>query len=190
LQALRCFIGVDVADDVRQALTRQHRQLKRQAKEYRWVDPENYHLTIKFLGNVSGEIIPDITAAVREAVEGLDPFEVRVKGFDAFPYRSTPRVVWAGIDHGGEELTELWRRIDQNLAVLGFPPDQREYTPHLTLGRARSGNKRADLMPLFNRLGGRDWGAYTVSSVKIMKSELKRKGPVYSVLEEIQLKGD
>lgn len=187
MQALRCFIAVDVADEVRHSLTRQYHQLKRQAKEYRWVDPENYHLTIKFLGNVAGEKVPDITAAVHRVARDLHPFEVRVEGFDAFPYRSTPRVVWAGISNGSEELVDLWRRVGDNLSVLGFPHDQREYTPHLTLGRAKSGNKRADLMPLFNRLESRDWGAYMVSSVKILKSEFKRKGPVYTVLDEIQL---
>jgi 2'-5' RNA ligase len=187
VEVIRSFICVDVADEVRSALTREHRQFNRQAKEYRWVDPENYHLTIKFLGNVSAMKIPDIADGIREATASLEPFEVNIFGFDAFPYKSNPRVVWAGVNEGSEELMELWESIDTKLVQLGFPPEQREFTPHLTLGRVKSGNKRADLMPLFSRLENRDWGHYTVDAVKVMKSELKRRGPEYTVLEKIDL---
>jgi len=190
VEVIRCFIAVDVAEELRQVLAREYRLLARQVKGLRWVTPNNYHLTLKFLGEVAREQIPAIAQVVRRAAAAVAPFTVRLVGLGAFPQRSNPRVVWVSVSEGTAELRALWRQIDGGLAELGFAADQRRFTPHLTIARARSGLNSAELQPVFRRLQARDWGAYTVTTVNIMQSQLQPNGPIYTVLERIPLQGD
>src|SRR5207248_1409265 len=113
-------------------------------REINWTRPEGIHLTLKFLGET------DRVDQVIEALQGIGPFEkffVEVKGFGFFPDARRPRVLWTGIE-APPALAELAGRVETAMEKLGFPPEQRPFTPHLTLARFQSRRPETRLMKL------------------------------------------
>ncbi len=101
----------------------------------RWVDVDNLHLTIRFLGETPPDLTPDVALAVRDAFPDPTAFEVVLAGAGAFPAARKPRALWLGIEQGAAELGALARALDPALEPLGWPPDDRPYRPHLTVAR-------------------------------------------------------
>ena len=140
---MRLFIAIELPDDVRAALLREQsrmRALCASNRDIRWTAPQSLHLTLRFLGETPIGQVPAVIAAL-EALAGFAQFEVEVRGFGFFPDARHPRVFWAGID-APPALAELAGRVDGALSNLGFPQENRAFTPHLTLARFRS--PRAD----------------------------------------------
>lgn len=186
---MRVFVAANIGPDIREALARLQAALRAGAPgaDVGWVRPEGIHVTLKFLGEVAEERIPGVTDALRTALEGQGPFALRCRGTGAFPNLRRPRVVWAGIGSGGEELAGIQSRVEATLLPLGFPPEGRAFTPHLTLGRVRS-PKHTDLLArAIGRFEGEAFGEIVVDRIDLMRSELKPSGAVYSVVEAFPL---
>lgn len=139
---MRLFIGIELPDDARAILAERARALQAALRaagggtKIRWVEGTNLHVTIAFLGQVA----VDRADALRAAFErpfGYVPFEARLGGLGAFPESGPARVIWAGFDAGGSGMTSLHEHIYRRLRPLGFEPDDRAYSPHITLGRVK-----------------------------------------------------
>ncbi|NIN70907.1 MAG: RNA 2',3'-cyclic phosphodiesterase [Gemmatimonadetes bacterium] len=153
----------------------------------RWVRPENVHLTLKFLGEVSEGRVREVCAAVDGAADGVAPFEMAVARFGAFPSLRRPQVVWVGVELEST-LQGLQESLEEALAALGFPREERAFRPHLTLGRARkhvSPNEFRGLAGLVERLKYRD--AFQVRSVDVVSSNLMPTGAIYDVVHSARL---
>ena len=192
MELVRSFIAIELPADVRAGLASIEEKLKvRRHSFVKWVDPESIHLTLKFLGSVSGETIPEIVEAMSLVAQPVSPFTLQIGGTGAFPNWQRPQVVWVGV--GGEmgRLTTIQRELEAALSPLGFPPESRPFSPHLTLGRLRE-----RVTPEDRRRFGL-WAqsvkfeaslSFEVNAVRLMKSQLTSSGPIYSELALVKLK--
>jgi 2'-5' RNA ligase len=137
----RLFIAVPVAQDVRDAVGRLMEEVagapieERAAGQPRWVRVEGLHLTLRFLGATPDERQGEAAAAIASACRGVAPFRVALSGAGAFPNQQWPRVLWIGITDGAADLSDLARRVDEELARLGWPTEGKPFRAHLTLAR-------------------------------------------------------
>ncbi len=187
---LRLFWAVRIPGPVQAGLAAVQDRLKEAGADVKWVEPENFHLTVRFLGAVGPEMVEVITAAVRRAAATRAGFRLRLSGGGAFPGAARPRVIWVAVGGDVERMVQLHRQVEAVLKPLGFPPEG-NFTPHLTLGRVRSPQGAGALTPLIGKLGGdgEEIGVFTVESMCLMESRLTRLGPHYTVLRQVNLGG-
>ncbi len=181
---LRLFIAVTIPETVREDIARLLRELDGKLPGIRWTPAANLHLTLKFLGDVEAARVPEIGRCLdRTAVRHL-PLTVRLEGLGRFPPRGRPQVIWAGVEEGRRALTELAGGLDRGLAELGFPPEARPYTPHLTLGRLKSGRRLPDPRVWERELGRKrdSLGSFTAAVIILMKSTLAPRGAIHQEL--------
>lgn len=141
------------------------------------------HLTLRFLGE-----IPQATVdRVKEAMQGLQfsPFEVEFSGLGAFPSLNRINVVWVGMKQGHEQLNEIFHQLEPKFRQIGLPPDDKGFSPHLTIARVRSGANRAALADYVSSMREQDFGKMPARTVRLKKSTLTPKGPVYTTIHEI-----
>ncbi|MCH7836410.1 MAG: RNA 2',3'-cyclic phosphodiesterase [Chloroflexi bacterium] len=135
-QLLRLFVAVDLPEDVREALHRLQSDLRQQELSgLRWVRPEGVHLTLKFLGETPAERVPAIEGALATALLGTEPFRLALGEPGTFGGRRGPRVVWLDITGDVQRLRGLQAAVERAMVGVGFAPEERQYSPHLTLAR-------------------------------------------------------
>lgn len=150
------------------------------------VEPENIHITLKFLGDTDEAKAEQIIQAIQSAAAGIAPFEAKLKGAGVFPNPKFVRVVWAGIE-GAEPLGKIAGKLEELLAPLGFEREKRAFSPHLTVARVRSPRGSERLAPILEKYKNADFGAFPVAEIKLKKSVLSREGPTYSDIEIVKL---
>jgi 2'-5' RNA ligase len=194
MEPIRAFIAIELPSQIKVALAQLQDNLRTSKNaSVKWVDPEGIHLTLKFLGNVDEAEIPALTKALSEAVRGIAPFSLQLGDPGAFPNAHAPRVVWVGV--GGEigPLLTLHNNINRVLAPLGFPPEKRAFSPHLTLGRVREETLPGERRRLGENVAALKTGAkpsFKAESLSLMRSKLSREGAVYIRLASFALSGD
>jgi len=186
MEQVRSFIAIELPDELKLGLFQLQAQLKTgKQPPVKWVDPYSIHLTLKFLGNISTDKISGITGAIETAAQGVSPLYLELKGLGAFPNLRRVQVVWVGLSGELARLGELQRRIESNLAPLGFAPESRPFKPHLTLARLRE-QASLDERQSFGELiaGTRSEAVYgfKADSISLMRSQLTREGAIYSRL--------
>lgn len=183
-------MAITLPDEVKDLLKSIQTGLDRGFKAVSWVRPESIHLTLKFLGEIDEKKALAIAAALETAAEGIGPFTLEAGGVGVFPNPRAPRVVWAGVKDNSELLT-LQKKIDERLAAAGFEPDDRPFTPHLTLCRIKSAGDARAIGNLVTGPGQKEQAraAFTVNSFAFMKSVLKPQGAVHTVIKEFALRG-
>jgi 2'-5' RNA ligase len=188
---IRSFIAIELPGEIKSDLSQLGDSLMDARHPFvKWVDFENIHLTLKFLGNVAVNQITEITEAMGEAIRGVSSFRLEISGLGAFPRMEQPRVIWVGISGETDKLSELQRRVDSKLVHLGFARENQSFVPHLTLARVRDGassNDRKDLGRLLTSTKFESKGHITVNSINLMKSQLTPDGPIYSRLFTVSL---
>jgi 2'-5' RNA ligase len=187
---LRVFIAVETSAAVRQRASELIESLRAARADVKWVDPANLHLTLKFLGDAPAADVAKIAEAVRGAVAPLPPFELEVGGAGAFPTVARPRTIWIGAGEGSEPMVELAKAIDKAMRPLGFPREQRPYSPHLTIGRIRKpGPGLRELSEAVHRADSFAAGRMHVDEVVVFSSQLTPQGSVYTALGRLGLGG-
>jgi 2'-5' RNA ligase len=186
---IRAFLAVPLRPDLRPAVAALQERLQPAQAKVKWVEAENLHFTLKFLGDTRPERGQEIAAAVRSAVQRLAPFEVTIAGAGAFPHTRRPRTVWVGTREGAEPLAALAAAVEEALAALGLPRETKPFRPHLTIGRVKGPDFLRTLGELIEAEADTPIGRQTVDSCCLMQSELKRSGPIYTVLADIPLGG-
>ncbi len=184
---IRAFIAVNLTVRVVEAITRVQEILKQAGGDVRWVRPEGFHLTLKFLGDIPNHKPPLVLAALQEALRGHPPLLVRAQGLGAFPTLKRPRVLWVGL--GGEGLEELRERVEQAMIPLDFPPEDRQFTPHLTLGRVRSLRGWEKVLAALKERQAEGFGESRIEEVVLYKSDLRPEGALYTPLGKVTLGG-
>lgn len=185
MAAIRSFVAIELSEESIAALDRLQRELQRQAPSgaVRWSRPGSIHLTLQFLGDVAPERIGAISEALREVCAGQGPFVIGMQDLGVFPNPRRLRVVWVGISEPSGALAALQKEISRTLEPLGFEPEQRAFTPHLTLGRASrraSTRELAELGELITHFEAGVLGQVVVDHVILMRSDLKPDGAVYT----------
>lgn len=184
----RTFIAVEIDERTAGRTAAIIERLRTAGADVNWVAPRNLHLTLKFLGDVPNELLPAVAAAVQEAVQRVPPFTLEICGLGAFPHIARPRTIWLGAGQGGAEMQRLAEAVDQALRPLGFAPEARGYTTHLTIGRVRRPSAALQsLSELMQRQGDQAAGVVAIEEVVMMASTLTPRGPIYEALARASL---
>ena len=189
MATVRTFIAAEVSAEVRAGARRLIEQLSQSAAGVKWVDPENVHLTIKFLGEVDYVALNDVCRAVAGAVAGFEPFSVFCTRVGAFPSPARPRTIWLGLEDEEQQLTRLSAAVEKAMARLRFRRERRPFHPHLTIGRVRDGRKLGDFPTILASGDFSVTGSFTVDELVVFSSELTPDGPVYTPVGRAALGG-
>lgn len=191
-ELIRSFVAIELPTAVKQELTALVSMLKKRVPQVvRWVEPQGIHLTLKFLGDVTTDKIEEITMAIDEGTRGLSPFRLELQEVGAFPNLVRVQVIWVGTKGELDKLAYLQNQIESNMEQLGFPLENRAFTPHLTLGRVRNYASLDDRKKVGSTLSQTTFTStqiITVDSVNLMKSQLSNSGAIYTRLYASQLK--
>jgi len=147
------------------------------------VEPKNIHITMRFLGDITLDTVEKIFDGMNKVQ--FVPFDVKICGVGAFPDVRYPRVVWAGITQGAEELRDIFNQLEPQLRTLGFAPDSKGFSPHLTIARVRSGRNKSELASFVGENSNYDFGTVRAACLRLKRSVLTPKGPIYSTLKEV-----
>lgn len=187
---MRLFVAVNLPAAERRRIHREASSLRERELPVRWVDPSNYHVTLKFLGEVRREKVDVVKEAVRKAALGNGPFEAQVGGFGAFPTIRRPRVLWVGVEPS-PSLRCLKQDLEWVLADAGYERDARAFHPHLTLGRASGDGGAGAFRGLDDLTAGMDYaGSFPVKSLDLMSSGRGPEGPRYRIVSSSRLSAD
>lgn len=184
---MRLFIALNLPKRERTRIHRVSGVLRDADLPVRWIDPDSYHVTLKFLGEVRQERVAAVEGALRRVADTTVPFEVTLGGFGAFPTIRKPRVVWLGVT-ASAELRCLKQDLEWGLADAGFEAETRAFHPHLTLGRADPKGGAGQFRGFDDILAQLAYeGGATVRTLDLMQSHLSRTGARYSVLASVRL---
>jgi 2'-5' RNA ligase len=187
---MRVFIAIDIDDKMREAIAELQKQLNAKVDikkgDVKWVEPENIHLTLKFLGEVDDAKLPEVRAITEQVAAAHNKFTLDIETVGSFGGRSA-KVVWVGAGKGTDELLALQKDLDDRLTQAGFPSEDREFSAHLTLCRVRNlkaGFKLTDACKFFSAY---KLGSISADALCIYQSQLTPQGPIYTLLESFKL---
>ena len=187
METIRSFIAIELPDEVKEIVAMIIKRLRPAQYRYvKWVAPAGIHLTIKFLGNISSDQIPKITDIMKTAAGRVPPLELRLGGLGMFPNEQRPRVIWVALEGNTEPLAVMQREIEKALEPLGFAPENRALTPHLTLGRVRdnaSPEERKEIGSVVKEKNIDYDASFTLREISLMKSTLTPTGAIYNRLD-------
>jgi 2'-5' RNA ligase len=188
MDSKRVFIAIEINPEIRHKLDEFILQLKvNKIKSVRWVPIDNIHLTLKFIGEIDINREEQIIQVLKKVTLGQKPFTVEVCGSGVFPNIRKPRVIWVGIK-APLNLAKLHQELDQDLSILGLPPEKGEFTPHLTIARISQNSTETEYQILahaLSRIQADLMGAFPVKSVALFQSILSPAGAVYHALARI-----
>lgn len=185
---IRTFIAIDTPVGIRDDMMTLQAKLRESGADVRWEPKEKFHATIKFLGNAEEDRIQDIVSTIEDALQPVAPFDVTYEGLGCFPDAKRPRVIWVGCTDEDGALEELKKFLDRDLLPYGFAQEEREFHPHITLGRVKSWRGLENLTPLLQSLTFQPQST-RCREVLLMKSVLKPTGSEYSLLQKFSLRG-
>jgi RNA 2',3'-cyclic 3'-phosphodiesterase len=185
---MRLFVALIIPEAVRQNLAAMRRDFPAIASQLRWVPPQNFHVTLKFIGSVPSEKLPPIIEALRR-VSLVDRVQLRIRGVGWLVNAKTGVMLFALVQES-KPLTALATAIDQQLERLGFTPENRTFMPHLTLVRASKdlpANFQTALRELAEQHKQYDFGSVTPEEFHLMESKTLPAGPIYSKIQSFPL---
>lgn len=183
----RMFLAI-WADEVAGAVSQLRDRLAAADAEISWMAPEQLHVTVKFLGDTTLLQAAKICQVLQRTAHHYEPTDLEIRGLGAFPRLQRPRTLWVGMGRGAEWLEDLHADIDDELADLRFQPDAR-FTPHITVGRVRSGRNVPQLAPLLEAEEETAFGNIGASEIALVSSRLEPQGPIYEVVGRATLGG-
>lgn len=178
----RTFIAVEVGKAIRDRMVALQGTLARVEPGVKWVECENLHLTLLFLGEVDDREIVRVCDIASACTRPRPSFEMSVETVGCFPNPRRPRIIWVGIGAGAEALVALHDELEIPLMDLGYRREERRYTPHITLGRVRSERPGNELSAALAKRAGWKGGEVQVRELLVMGSELTPRGPLYTIL--------
>lgn len=192
MTTLRAFIAIELPKPLQEGIVKFTAPLRQALGDdlIRWIPTHNLHLTLKFLGNIPSPHVDFIIQLLDQVSDSHPPFILRLADSGSFPNIKQPRILWVGI-HASPALFSLQKRLEAGAARLGYPPESRPFSPHLTIGRVRSSMdpaNRGKIQSAFHRIQLGDIGAGSVESIHLYQSELKSDGSIYTKLHTTVLK--
>jgi len=185
---IRAFIGIDTPASLRNTIADLQRDLHVSSVHVRWEKPENFHITMKFLGDTTRSVLEEIAEALKEEVARVPVLTFRADTVGAFPSRSRPRVIWLGSSTVPDEIFSLQRTIEQAAVKFGFEPEQRRFHPHVTLGRVKDRDGLEDLISTLKQCTFTSF-SMTLEAVSLKQSTLTPEGATHSELFRLPFQG-
>lgn len=185
---IRTFIAIAVSDATRKMIDTLQMIFYQSRKVIRFTPPENIHVTLKFLGDIDPEIMPDLIARIETSIRSFRKFDYICAGTGVFPNVHRPRVLWLGITQGAEVLTNLSKMLDDSLKGMPIEFENREFKAHITLGRVKEIGKPIPELDQFLKYAFKPIHN-PVEEVALFKSALTPSGAIYSPLHNFPLSG-
>ena len=187
MNGIRAFIAIEIDTACKQEISGLIKRLKKSDSDVKWVNELQMHLTLKFLGNVDRDKVPEISAALKGIASKNPSFQIAFSGISTFPGLSRPRVIWVGVDKGSGDVKALFHFIEKEMVNLGFTKEEHDYRAHLTLGRVRSQKNIRELTKLIGETDFKPPVGIKINKFILFQSILTSKGPVYTLLQEFPL---
>ena len=184
---MRLFFSIEIPDEIKNRIEEYIGELKLKLGPMTWTNKKNMHITLKFIGMVEDSKIESLENIVERLVKGFGPINISFGGFGAFPDPKHPRVIWSGINGGDGKLKILADKIEDALVKKGYGEEEREFSPHFTIGRIKENIDTKALSRFIEENKQADLGSFTVKDISLMKSTLMKNGPVYEELKQIRL---
>jgi 2'-5' RNA ligase len=184
---MRLFIAIDPPPEVTDKIRVIQETLEHTKADVNWVSPDNYHITIKFIGETDESFLPEIRSRLTRAAGEVPQFDLEVEGISRLPEKGPARVIVSRILSPDNRLTKLHRLIDSGLGGIGLPMDTRVLLPHLTLGRVRSNRGLNRLLRLIEKHDLDFFGKFPTTAATLYASTLSPKGSVYKPLHTANL---
>jgi 2'-5' RNA ligase len=181
MNLIRSFIAIDVENpDVVRKVEELQREVLRLGLDIKLVEKENLHITLRFLGEIPHSRINDVAKALANI--RMNKFQIKLRGVGVFPDLARPRVLWVGVSDGIEELKKLASTVRDAVDRFAENREDREFVAHLTVGRIKSSRNIERLQEFVARHANVDFGVITVDKIKLKKSVLTPRGPIYTDL--------
>jgi len=189
--AIRTFIALPIPEAVKTEIERAQNELRQVLPRHcaRWTRPEQFHLTLRFLGNVEAEHVPELTNAIGMACQDFVPLKLRAERLGCFPDLRFPRVVWVWVHDDADQLPVLQKAIVEAAAKFGESQSERNFSGHVTIARTHEIKRpHAEILArLVRGMTGRFFGEWTADKVELMRSELSPNGAKHSVVAAFAL---
>jgi len=187
LEKVRSFVAVNLNSDIKEYLTSLQAYLNIPETKIKWVEKNNLHLTMKFLGYISLEQKELIESILKEITNLYSAFIIKLSSnMGIFPTYKVPRIIWVGIKEGISELEELYNSIENNLSTKGFPREDKDFYGHITIGRVKFIEDKTNFIQILKRIDVNNF-TQKVDSIDLMKSKLTSNGPIYNVAAKFPL---
>jgi RNA 2',3'-cyclic 3'-phosphodiesterase len=175
---VRLFFAIHLSGAVRAEIAAMQARLQETDADVKWVETENLHLTVKFLGDQDDSLLPDIEAVGETIANSAAPFRIQVRGASFFPKRGPIKTLWVGVRDGADSWRSLVRSAEEPLVPFGVPREG-GLVPHITLGRVRSGRNADELRTEITREADKEYGEQDVSEIALIQSTLDPRGAIY-----------
>lgn len=184
---MRTFIAIDLESGLKKNLMAFIDKLRPQGKDVKWTSAQGMHLTLKFLGETSDKDVLRMRSALDPVAKSHQSFDLIFQGTGVFPPgKKPPRVLWVGVLEN-IFLKQLQQKIEKEMEKLGFPREEREFHPHLTIGRVKIPFHLESLLQEMEKFKDMPFGEMSVSKLSFFQSILKPSGAEYHILSEFQL---
>ena len=182
-ETIRSFIAFDIENEmVIRRLSEVQNMLVNTGANLKLVKPQNIHVTMRFLGNITLHMVDSIHEEMKQVF--ITPFDIELSGLGVFPSPRYARIVWAGIRKGSDELVSVFDQLEPRLRSLGFKRDSKGFSPHLTIARVRTGRHKAELVKCVEELVDYEFGIIQAARLKLKRSVLTPRGPIYTTMRE------
>lgn len=185
---VRAFVAVTPDASVVAGVEAWRREVAAAVDRVRWAPPSQWHVTLRFLGETPLGLVDALVDHLARLAARIPSFPAALRGAGVFPPRGEPRVLWVGVE-AGEALRSLRDGVEAVVRGLGFPEEERPFSPHLTLARAGAGGSLAGVRPRLAGVRDRVWGRWEVRGFTLFRSELRPAGAIHSPLAEFSLGG-
>ncbi|HID94294.1 MAG TPA: RNA 2',3'-cyclic phosphodiesterase [bacterium (Candidatus Stahlbacteria)] len=184
---MRTFVAIKIPKEIRDELTKLEDDLREgvlREAPIKWVEPQNIHLTLKFIGEVDEKKLEAIKTGLKRVLREFSPFRVSFSGVGGFPNLRRPKVIWVGVEEGKQTVISLATKIEDELERYGIPKEKREKSPHITIGRVKRpivlDSKIEEELKFYAE-------SFKVAEIFLIKSELTPKGPIYTDIASYHL---
>jgi len=187
LEKVRSFIAVNLNSEIKEYLTSLQANLNVPETKIKWVERNNLHLTMKFLGDISLEQTELVKSILKEISTRHSSFITKLSStIGTFSTYKMPRIIWVGIKEGISELKELYNSIENNLSNKGFPREDKDFSGHITIGRVKFIRDKTNFIQILKRIEVNNF-TQKVNSIELMESKLTPSGPIYNIIAKLPL---
>ena len=186
---MRTFIALDLDETIKQQLAALQARLQPRCPPLKWVDARQIHVTLKFLGEIADRQVAPIAKALDELCSQCQPVDIGVESLGAFNPTGVVKVLWVGLQESTGRLAQCHARCEELLAPLGFLPEGRKFSPHLTLARNHDVRNSREIRSVLDAEPPFHAGTQTITGVTFYQSTLTPKGPIYAALSRHSFKG-
>jgi len=182
---MRAFLAVDLDEKLKNEVINVQKKIKDANAQLKFVEPENLHFTLKFLGEVSDSKLEDLKVMIENNITEYKPFKLSINKTGFFPHSGYIRVIWLGVENP-EAYSQMQMDLDEEFVKLGFKKEK-SYIPHLTIARVKGAKNKEALISIIKEMENVDIGDMMLDKLVLKESELTPVGPIYSNLVEFKL---